>query len=139
MKAVEKLTPRDLVQILLEQHGVKHVEELRGRAPVSVRTLRRWLHQGWPSGWATTIRVLRGIGMLRSPGDAATDADLFAEELAEVAATLRVLVETEQRQAQLHEDLAERIALLEAHCAKLRAPQRRREAAADRRRAASNG
>lgn len=66
--SVNGITPADLIDRLIEVHGVESIEDLRGKnLPMSLRTLQRWKADGWPQPAQTALDLVTQAGLLRVP------------------------------------------------------------------------
>ncbi len=60
------VTPQQLIDRLLEVYDVAQIEDLRGKIPISVRTLQRWKQTGWPETVGAALVMLTQTGLLKT-------------------------------------------------------------------------
>lgn len=63
-RVADHVTPDDLIARLLSLHGVASLDDLHGRIPNSLRTLKRWKSTGWPQSARAALAMLNEAGYL---------------------------------------------------------------------------
>lgn len=88
-----EITPSDLTARLVQVYDVDNEEDLAGRTPNSLRTLKRWKKQGFPQNVQAALALLLEAGLLRSPVGVDGEEEDRNLLLARLAANMAQLIE----------------------------------------------
>ena len=104
-----RLTPEVLLRRAVVAYEARNEDDLAGKTPRSLRTLKRWKAEGFPPRVRETLDLLDEIGLLVRPEEAAAEDDTPDRLLERAGIALATLIQGQREMLEQFDDVATRL------------------------------